>query len=562
MNTRFQVGLNGRKPVLPKERFRISLRKLAVAVVIPAVLLSLFEFGLRIFHYQYTPREKILWTPSIAEYIGTYEYFIPTSLEPPGYVWRAKPDTRLTDLRGFRLPGVPDRKAPGKTRIAFLGGSTSMSGYHAYPERTIRLMNEVAGMNRYEHLNAACSSYSTHQSLLALKRWVLPLKPDHVVVYHGWNDGFLQADGYSDLEKDALARLGVSSRSNAARWVRSLKVTEAVGQLLAVLDRSWPRARVDLRQFEKNLREMAALCAANHIKLSLVTRPLCHDRPLPDTGENYLQYYGRVYGTRDPDAIYTRIHADQLTVVKKVAADFDHVDVIDASAFVDELQRRQSRGEFGTFLKIFREDACHLYDFANQKLAEFMAQCLIPEQADALARLMDSAEYRIALAGESLREEDPFAAVYYAEQAQQQTSNTALSARCQEIITAGTARYEFARLFREARWGGSDGDFDSKIWKLRTCQAMRPDNIGVCLQILRVCHYMGRAADAVRYMDLYQPSSDPAGQYEYLSYLFHSHTEGGRWMPAAEVAKKMLQLNPDDEEAKEYLAQYRRTGGH
>ena len=91
---------------------------------------------------------------------------------------------------------------------------------------------------------------------------------------------------------------------------------------------------------------------------------------------------------------------------------------------------------------------------------------------------------------------------------------------------------------------------------------MRPDNIGVCLQILRVCHYMGRAADAVRYMDLYQPSSDPAGQYEYLSYLFHSHTEGGRWMPAAEVAKKMLQLNPDDEEAKEYLAQYRRTGGH
>ena len=435
VNTLFQNGFDGRTSVLPGKRFRISLKKLALAVFIPAALLLLLELSLRFSSFHYTPREKILWTPSIAEYIGTYEYFIPTSLAPPGYVWRAQPNTQLTDSHGFRLPGVPDQKAPDKIRIAFLGGSTTLSGYHAYPERTIRLMNEAAGTNRYEHLNAACSSYSTHQSLIALKRWVLPLKPDQVVVYHGWNDGFLQTDGYSDLEKDALARLGVSSRSKFARWIRSLKITEAIGQLL------------------------------------------------------------------------------------------------DASAFLNQLQLQQKKGEFGEFLEVFREDACHLYDFGNQKLAEFMARSLAPERAEAIARLVNGPEYQMALAEESLREEDPFAAVYYAERVQQLSSNAALAARCQKIAEVGAGRYEFARLFREARWGGRDGDFDSKIRKLRICQAIRSDNIGVCLQILRVCHYMGRAAEAVQFMDLYQPSSDPRDQYEYLSYLFHSHTEGERWVP-------------------------------
>jgi hypothetical protein len=533
------------------------MKKGLTAVIVPLLFFVLLEGVLRLVGFEFRFPGKVLWTPAIAGFMGTYEYFVQSELDPPGYIWRLPSHTPITDKRGFRLPGVPDEKAPGRKRIAFLGGSTTHGGYKAYPERTVELLNGAVGSNVYEHLNAACSSYSTHQSLLALKRWVLPLHPDQVVVYHGWNDAVLQDDGYSDREKDAAVSMRGLSSGRIADGIRRLRVTQWVAWCMGKLDRTWPRARVSMKRFERNLRMMAQLCGEADVALTLLTRPESQLRPLPYPGTNALAYYERMYHTRDPVRIYDAIHADQLAVLRRVADDYDHVTLIDVSTRINELQREQQEWSPGESPEVFLRDACHLSDFANQKLAEFVAVGLVSNDAAHVRSYLETPEYHLAVSQDFLANDQPFAAVYYADEAMKASHDVRLTERAAELASAGRSQYEFARLFREARQGGSDTNFTSRIRKLRQCQAMRPRDIGVCLQILRACHYEGRAAEAVVLMDLYHPSENPREKFEYLSYLFHSHSEGGRWDEAAAVAREMLMLRPDDRESKLYLERYK-----
>ena len=206
-------------------------KKIAFAACAALLALGGAETALRLGGFTYAPRQPTLWVPTVAGFQGTYEFFIPTALAPPGYVWLAAPGTPYTDRRGFRLPELPDRKEPGRIRIAFLGGSTTQGGYRPYPERTVALLNAAAGTNRYEALNAACSSYSTHQSLIVLQRLVLDLEPDLVCLYHGWNDAQLQEDGFRDDQKDAAA----NRAGPPPRWTLPLRRTRLLQGMRACL---------------------------------------------------------------------------------------------------------------------------------------------------------------------------------------------------------------------------------------------------------------------------------------------------------------------------------------
>jgi len=66
---------------------------MALATCAPLILLFLLNMGLSFFGYDYTPRQKILWKPMIAGFIGTYEYYIQTEFAPPGYIWKSEKDT-------------------------------------------------------------------------------------------------------------------------------------------------------------------------------------------------------------------------------------------------------------------------------------------------------------------------------------------------------------------------------------------------------------------------------------------------------------------------------------
>lgn len=260
------------KPVAtPPPRSQPSLgKKLVFSLVAVLLVLGGFELVLRAGHFTYKPRQKLLWKPTVAGFQGTYEYYIQTDFAPPGYIWLSQRNTPYTDSNGFRLPEIPLKKPAGKFRIAFLGGSTTQGGYRPYPERAVRILNEALGTDRYEALNVGCSSYSTHQSLIALQRWVFQREPDLICMYHGWNDCGVQEDGFRDDEKDGLFEMG-QKVSGAAAVLGKLRLSQLIGKLMDQSRHDWPRARVPLDRFRANLERFSDLCQEHGIKGVLFT---------------------------------------------------------------------------------------------------------------------------------------------------------------------------------------------------------------------------------------------------------------------------------------------------
>lgn len=523
-------------------------RKLAFSLVSTLVFFGLIEGGLRIARFDYQPRQRLLWKPTIAGFQGTMEYYIQTEFAPPGYIWLSQPNTPYTDRYGFRLPEIPVERVPGRVRVAFLGGSTTQGGYRPYPERAIRLLNAVAGTNRFEMLNVACSSYSTHQSLIALERWVLPRKPDIAMIYHGWNDQNVQSDGFADSDKDALLQV-VPKGSGRLAWLRTLKVTQLLGRMVNAVDRTWPRPRVAPEAFRANLERSVDLCLAANVKPLIMVRPRSHRRPLPKLEPVYLQHYLRVYGTENPDPLYQRIF-ETYTAIQRDVGGRPGAGICDAAAFLDDLQDQNGRKAFGDGIEIFRDDAMHLYEFAEQKLAEQVALTLAPEMADAVRAFVESPDYHEFLAREFLAEVQPYEAVHYAKKAA--AADPARAAQMDALIQAAQVDFEFVRLFREGRWGGADPDFDSKIRKLKRCLQMRPSDMGVCSQIFRVCMYMNRPDSAAEAMAGFRPAT-ARDRYEWLYFTFQSHVAGRRWGLAEQAARSILEMNPNDENARAFL---------
>jgi len=539
-------------------RSKSLANKIALAIVFPLLILGLVEGGLRIAGFQYKPREKILWKPTVSGFIGTYEFYIPTELSPPGYIWLSQPGTPYTDKYGFRLPEIPMEKPADKIRVAFLGGSTTHGGYRPYPERAIRIINDAIGTNRYEMLNVACSSYSTHQSVKAFDRWVLPRKPDIAVVYHGWNDVFLAVDGFSDKEKDPLLSITGKSKMTMPAAFRNLRLTGLLGKLAEVSDRTWPRQRVAFSDVEANLDHIAQGCASNDIKMIVMVRPeqsqddLIVETPAP--GSSYDLFARNTYKTEDQALVYKK-QAEEITAVQRKIADrYDHVEAIDGQKIISDLIERNHRKEFGEQIKIFHSDNCHLYDFADELLAQQVALSIAPEHAAAISNHINSAAYAISMADELVREDSAREALWFIQQGLNRNPDEQQLARLQELKATAEGNIEFVDLFRAGRWGGSDPEFDSKIGKLKRCLQIRPTDYGVMTQIYRVCIYMNKMEEAAAAMARFTPQTGQQ-QYEWLQYTLESHLQGQRYPQARRIAELLVKMNPQHPLANSVLQQ-------
>lgn len=526
-------------------------KKIAFAACATLLALAGAEAALRLVGFAYAPRQPTLWVPTAAGFQGTYEFFIPTQLSPPGYVWLAEPGTPYTDRRGFRRPELPDRKAPGKIRIAFLGGSTTQGGYRPYPERTVAILNAAGGSNRYEALNAACSSYSTHQSLLVLQRLVLGLEPDLVCLYHGWNDAQVQTDGFRDDAKDALANAG------AAAWrswpaLRRLRLAQGLGWMVDRVRK--PEPRVPPQRFQANLERFADVCARHGIPGVIFTRPAWRSDPLAATGPAMAAYYSARYRVADEREWLAREHAEYTSIQRDVAAR-KGLDLFDASQVVEELEARRKAGAFGADVRIYHPDGLHLTPFGEQRLAEALACHLAGTAAAQVRTYVASAPYLAELARTSLADVLPFDVAYYAPEAAR--ADPALRAEMDACRAQAEALFEFSRLFEEAKWGGSDPDFDSKLAKLGRCLELRPGDVGIPVQMLRVCVFHGRPDLAADLMRGFQPTN-AADFLRWKGMEFQSHVEAQRWDAAAQTARAVLAADPANPQAQAFLEQVQR----
>ncbi|MDP3939361.1 MAG: SGNH/GDSL hydrolase family protein [Deltaproteobacteria bacterium] len=128
-----------------------------------------------------------------------------TYIVPDAYLqWRGRKFMPMAtfeeklNTRGFRAPEVIPPKPPGVKRIAVLGDSASFGivavavGHFATPLPYASILQDIfdqeLGTGRVEVLNFAMIGYSTFQGIRVLKREVLPIEPDIVVIRFGWND--------------------------------------------------------------------------------------------------------------------------------------------------------------------------------------------------------------------------------------------------------------------------------------------------------------------------------------------------------------------------------------
>jgi lysophospholipase L1-like esterase len=135
------------------------------------------------------------------------------------------------DSLGFRGPEVSPAKAPGVYRIVALGDSATFGPHEvecAYPY----LLPDLLAPRQTEVVNAGVEGYRSDRALAHLQRDVMPLHPDLVTVFIGWNDLYqndpnVESDPQS-LEGSPLARL--LTLSDAAQTFRRVFFLRLQGQ--------------------------------------------------------------------------------------------------------------------------------------------------------------------------------------------------------------------------------------------------------------------------------------------------------------------------------------------
>jgi lysophospholipase L1-like esterase len=128
---------------------------------------------------------------------------IPASLRD-NPVWEVK-----TNSAGFREDELPTEKSPSAFRIICLGDSwtfgANVDQEAAYPERLRALIEQEFPDAGLELLNLGVLGYSSYQGLELLKRVVLDLEPDLLLIGFAMNDanvaGWRDKDWFGDQEE-------------------------------------------------------------------------------------------------------------------------------------------------------------------------------------------------------------------------------------------------------------------------------------------------------------------------------------------------------------------------
>jgi len=156
-----------------------------IGVMVTLGLFVAVEAGARVYHHFFPPRPSI-WR---------YQQFDPRL----GFTLRPNFHERgiRINSRGFRGEEFETTKPPGVFRIVALGDSTTFglgesddATYSRHLEMLLNAKRAKACPVRYEVINGGVEGYSTRYVLARLRYDVIPIQPDLVFVYVGWNNLF------------------------------------------------------------------------------------------------------------------------------------------------------------------------------------------------------------------------------------------------------------------------------------------------------------------------------------------------------------------------------------
>ncbi len=178
-----------------------------------------------------------------------------------------------------------------RPKIVFMGDSCTAWGN--YSRLFEDIIDQAHADNNFSFVNAGVGGWTSYQGLAQLKRDIVPMQPDIITIYYGWNDHWLSF-GVEDKEIGAFN----ADRSLALRF-DDLRLVQLFSYFAIKLygekaDAGRPR-RVSEEDFKANLKEMVHAARAHAIVPVLLTAPSSHtlgqepaylaERWLADLGE-------------------------------------------------------------------------------------------------------------------------------------------------------------------------------------------------------------------------------------------------------------------------------------
>lgn len=281
---------------------------------------------------------------------GAFPAAIPSEDGPP----RIEPFGSIpADAFVAALPSDPP--APGVVRVAFVGGSTT---YDGYPELVGERLQARFGAAKVEVVNLGIPASNSGTSLVMARRFLPQIRPQLIVVYHGFNDLV-----YWRARERASARL---ERGEAGPDDPAIVVMPASRGLVSLLrgDSSGadqPVEQASLDAILANYAGLAALAAELDAELWVSTFAAPSYAELDADERDYfdaeLRYLWPVLGSVDR-------YADDLARYHAALRDLDEP-LIDVAAEV--------RGGRDTFA-----DNCHLTERGRAQHADVVADALAP----------------------------------------------------------------------------------------------------------------------------------------------------------------------------------------
>lgn len=233
--------------------------------------------------------------------------------------------------------------------IVFMGDSCTEFG--TYPARVLT-MQRAAGSSLATGVVLGVGGWTTEEGLEQLRRDVIPLHPNVVTLYFGWNDHWV-AMGLTDPEvvrAGRLRRLAQVSRVMQL-WLR-LKTNMAARRV--------PQPnRVPLARYEANVRSLVAEARRAGITPIVITAP-----------SNHVQGHEPPYLARRHVRALAEVvplHTRYVEATRAVARETGAV-LCDAAAAFDALPASRDR--------YFQKDGIHLTEAGDEAMAGVLAGCL------------------------------------------------------------------------------------------------------------------------------------------------------------------------------------------
>jgi lysophospholipase L1-like esterase len=251
------------------------------------LFLLLGELFFRLINIQIYPDRAFLLNPELS-----YPKYYKKDSE---LFWRIRPNQTIRgkffvdgvykiNSKGYREREFYENKDPDMKRIICMGNSCTfgwkVDSEQTYAKRLEVLLNQNLPKPEFEVINAGMTGYSTYQGLRFLKREILKLHPDIIILSYGWNDMCVSTRKDKDQKFPPQWILNIDDCLSFSKIYSFLKFE--IMNLLK-LSKKAPEEmklgyRISLMDYIVNLKEMVEIAQDSGIKVIFLSTPVSSAR--------------------------------------------------------------------------------------------------------------------------------------------------------------------------------------------------------------------------------------------------------------------------------------------